>query len=98
MLPSNIHVIKGSKADSHLVLICSDLNYDVTCTCTITFMGGSREAEILILVWIRWNNSMMKNQMVWWKMDCKNIGDGTFTLCSWELWGQTWGLQGTYVV
>jgi hypothetical protein len=64
MLPSNIHVTKRSKADSHLVLICTDLNYDVTYTFTITFMGGSREAEILTLVWIRWNNSMMKNQMV----------------------------------
>ena len=90
MLPSNIHVTKRSKADSHLVLICTDLNYDVTYTFTITFMGGSREAEILTLVWIRWNNSMMKNQMVWWKMDCKNKGNGMFTLCSWELWGQTW--------
>jgi hypothetical protein len=64
MLPSNIHVTKRSKADSHLVLICTDLNYDITYTFTITFMGGSWEAEILTLVWIRWNNSMMKNQMV----------------------------------
>ena len=64
MLPSNIRVTKGSNADSHLVLICSDLNYDVTCTCPITFMRGSQEAEKLTLVWIRWNNSMMKNQMV----------------------------------
>ena len=71
MLPSNIHGTKGRGQDSHLVLICSDLNYDVTCTCTITFMGGSQEAEILTLVWIRWNNSMMENLMVWWKMDSK---------------------------
>ena len=64
MLPSNVRVTKGSKADSQIFLICSDLNYDVTCTCPITFMRGSQEAEKLTLVWIRWNNSMMKNQMV----------------------------------
>jgi hypothetical protein len=47
MLPSNIHVTKGSKADSHLVLIGSDLMFDATCTWTITFIGRSWEADIL---------------------------------------------------
>jgi hypothetical protein len=64
MLPSNIYVTKEREAESHLVFICSDSNYDVTCTCTRTFMGGSQEAEILTLVWIKWNISMIKNQMV----------------------------------
>ena len=85
MLPSNIHVTKGREAESHLVLICSDLNYDVTCTCIRTFMGGSQEAKIPTLVWIRWNNSMMKNQMIWWKKDSKNKENAMFALCSWEL-------------
>ena len=76
MLPSNIYVTKGREADSHLVLICSHLNYYVTCTCTITFMGGSQEAEIFTLVWIRWNNSMMENLMVWWKWTVKIKGMG----------------------
>jgi hypothetical protein len=73
MLPSNIHVTKGSKADSHLVPIFSDLMFDDTCTWTITFMGRSWEAEILTLVWIRWNNPTTKNRMVWWKIDCKKM-------------------------
>ena len=64
VLPSNIHVTKEREADSHLALICSVLNYVVTCTCTITFMGGSQEADILTPILIRWNNSMMKNHMV----------------------------------
>jgi hypothetical protein len=48
-------------------------------------MGGSQEAEILTLVWIKWNISMIKNQMVWWKKDSINNGNGMFTLYSWEL-------------
>ena len=89
MLPSNIHVTNGREADSHLVLICSDLNYDVTWSCTITFIGGSQEADIVTLVWIRWNILMMENLMVWWKVYSKKR-NGMLALCSWELWGQTW--------